>query len=183
MNSPRLLAQQIGVTTSNPEFDTIQNLTPAPFLSTLINLLLGFAGVASFVYLLWGGIQWITAGGDKDALDKARKKIVAAFIGLAVVFSSYAMLYIVRVLFNVNLIQLDLRTIGSASSTTGTTIPSGGLPSATLGNANCPYCGSTGCGITGNIYLGASDIHYICDPSGWQSTAAPVNSTTCGTCP
>jgi hypothetical protein len=39
------------------------------------------------------------AGGDKDGLDKARKKISQALIGLAIVFSSYALLRIITILF------------------------------------------------------------------------------------
>ncbi len=83
------------------------------FLRTAINVLLGFGGVAAFIFLLMGGIQWITAGGDKDAVDKARKKILGALIGLAIVLSSYAILYIMRALFNINLISINISQIGS----------------------------------------------------------------------
>ncbi len=94
-------------------FDTLKNYTPSDFLRTILNLMLGIAGVASFIILLWGGLQWILAGGDKEGTEKARKKITAALIGLAIVFSAYALLYILRVLFNVNLIEFNLATIGS----------------------------------------------------------------------
>ncbi len=92
-------------------YRNIYNLRPSAYARTAINLLLGFAGVLAFLYLLWGGIQWITAGGDKDALDKARKRITQALIGLAIVFSVYALLYIIRVLFGINLIQVVINNI------------------------------------------------------------------------
>ncbi|OGD10147.1 hypothetical protein A2397_03835 [Candidatus Amesbacteria bacterium RIFOXYB1_FULL_44_23] len=107
----KLLAQAIGITTGDTRYATIESLQPQMFVSTLINMLLGLAGVASFVFLLWGGVQWIMAGGDKDALDKSRKKLVGALIGLSLVFSSYAILYIIRVLFNINVIGWTLDQI------------------------------------------------------------------------
>jgi hypothetical protein len=75
--------------------------------------MLGIAGVISFIFLLWGGLQWIMAGGDKEGTEKARKKITAALIGLAIVFSAYALLYILRALFNIDLIQVNLQQIGT----------------------------------------------------------------------
>ena len=36
--------------------------------------------------LLWGGIGYITAGGDKEATQNASKRISAALIGLAIAF-------------------------------------------------------------------------------------------------
>jgi Type IV secretion system pilin len=97
----------------NANYTFLRNLTPAAYIFTAINLLLGVAGVAAFIFLLLGGIQWITAGADKDALDKARKRLIQALIGLAIVFSAYAIIYILRVLFNVNIIGFTLRRLGT----------------------------------------------------------------------
>jgi uncharacterized membrane protein len=74
------------------------------YVKTAISLLLGFAGVIAFFYLLWGGVQWIMAGGDKEGTEKARKKITASLVGLTIVFSAYALLFIVKTLFGVNLL-------------------------------------------------------------------------------
>jgi hypothetical protein len=94
-------------------FQPLATYTPSMFLRTLLNVMLGVAGVASFIFLLWGGLQWIMAGGDKEGTEKARKKITAALIGLAIVFSAYALLFILRTLFNIDLIQVNLQTIGT----------------------------------------------------------------------
>ena len=94
-------------------YGALLNYTPSMFLRTLINVMLGIAGVVSFVFLLWGGLQWILAGGDKEGTEKARKKITSALIGLAIVFSAYALLYILRALFNIDLIQVNIAQIGS----------------------------------------------------------------------
>ncbi len=68
-------------------------------LTTLINQILRIvmliAALLSFVYLLWGGFDWITSGGDKGKIQAARSKLIAAVLGLIVVSASYAVLTIV----------------------------------------------------------------------------------------
>ena len=67
-------------------------------LGDLINRLLTFVIAISallvFLYLIWGGIDWITSGGDKAKTEAARQKIIAAVIGLIIVAASYAILTI-----------------------------------------------------------------------------------------
>lgn len=93
-------------------YSNLVNLGPAQYLKTGVNLLFSIAGVASFIFLLMGGLQWITAGGDKEATEKARKRITSALIGLAIVLSAYALLSIISTLFGVTLLELTIPTIG-----------------------------------------------------------------------
>jgi len=72
---------------------------------------LGVSGIISFIFLLVGGIQWILAGGDKEGTEKARKRITNALIGLAVVFSAYALIFILQALFNIDIIRLNLQPL------------------------------------------------------------------------
>jgi hypothetical protein len=102
--------------TTGVTFDTIKNLKPSGFVSTAINLLLGVSGIISFFMLLWGGIQWILAGGDKEGTEKARKRITSALIGLAIVFSAYALIFIIKALFGIDIIKFDLNPIPPTSS-------------------------------------------------------------------
>ena len=48
-----------------------------------------------FSQLIWGGLEWITSGGDKGKVEGARNKITAAVIGLIIVASSFAILQLV----------------------------------------------------------------------------------------
>ncbi len=95
--------------------DTIKNLQPSGFVSTAINLLLGASGIIAFFFLLIGGVQWILAGGDKEGTEKARKKITAALVGLAIVFSAYALIFIVQTLFGIDVLKIDLKAIPSTA--------------------------------------------------------------------
>jgi hypothetical protein len=64
-------------------------------LTGLLNMVMFIAALLVFAYLIWGGIQWITSGGDKGKTEDARNKITAAIIGLAVVAASYAIFVLV----------------------------------------------------------------------------------------
>lgn len=63
-------------------------------IGTLINstltVALGIVGLLVFVFLVWGGIEWVTAGGDKSKTESARQKITNAIIGLAIVAAAFA---------------------------------------------------------------------------------------------
>lgn len=62
----------------------------------LINGVLSFVLVIGallvFFYLILGGIEWITSGGDKAKTEGARNKITSAIIGLIILAASYAVL-------------------------------------------------------------------------------------------
>jgi len=76
--------------------------SPRGFATTFGGLL---NGVLSFVliigallvlfYLILGGIEWITSGGDKGKTEGARNKITAAVIGLIVLAAAWAILTLV----------------------------------------------------------------------------------------
>jgi hypothetical protein len=102
----------IGAGTNSP-YHNLTTLLPSFYVKAAINILLGGAGVLAFLFLLMGGIQWITAGGDKDAVEKSRRKITQALVGLVIVFSVYAILFIIRVLFQVDLIQFNITKLGT----------------------------------------------------------------------
>lgn len=57
-------------------------------LNTLIPLI--FLGITFFflIYLLWGGINWIRAGDDKENLKNAQSKIRYAIFGYVLVLMS-----------------------------------------------------------------------------------------------
>lgn len=70
----------------------------AQVLTFGIRLFFIVAGLVALLYLLLGAFGWITSGGNKEAVDKAREKIQAAIIGLILIF---AVLAIVTVMENI----------------------------------------------------------------------------------
>ena len=70
----------------------------------IIQFILVIAFVAAFIFLLIGGLRWITAGGDEKAVSSARNMITAALIGLVIVLVAYAIIRLVEIFFGVNII-------------------------------------------------------------------------------
>lgn len=61
----------------------------------IVTLLFVVGIVIALAFLIYGGIKWILSGGDKAAVDAARKHIVAAIIGLVIVVSAFIILNVV----------------------------------------------------------------------------------------
>lgn len=53
------------------------------------------ATIIALGYLIWGGIKWIISQGDKQGVEDARNHIIAAIIGLVLVFFSYLVINLV----------------------------------------------------------------------------------------
>jgi hypothetical protein len=56
----------------------------------VISTIMGILGVIVVLIILWGGFIWMTAGGEPDKVDKAKKMIYSGIIGLVIIFASYA---------------------------------------------------------------------------------------------
>jgi len=63
--------------------------------SSMLNVVMLVAALLVFAYMIWGGIEWITSGGDKSKAESARNKLTAAIIGLVIVAASYAIVTLV----------------------------------------------------------------------------------------
>jgi len=73
-------------------------------ISNAIGVALIIAGILVFVFLVWGGIQWITSGGDKGKTDEARSRITAALIGLAIVAAAWAVMQLISYFFGISIL-------------------------------------------------------------------------------
>lgn len=63
----------------------------------VVNGLFVVAAFLAVLYLMYGGVKWITSKGDKVQVEAARKHIVAAIIGLVIVMGSF---FTINVVFN-----------------------------------------------------------------------------------
>lgn len=62
-----------------------------PFITNLVTLAFSVGILVVLVMLLWGAFEWIVSGGDKEAVGKARNRIINALIGLAVMAVAFAL--------------------------------------------------------------------------------------------
>lgn len=81
---------------------TIYNIPK--FIALTIQLILATSAVVAFVLLLWGCLQWVLAGGDKEGLEKAKKRITGSMIGLAFVMSVYAIAGLSQIILGINIL-------------------------------------------------------------------------------
>ena len=76
-------------------------------IGSIINVILSTLGVIAVLIILWGGFIWMTAAGEPDKVDKAKKLIISGIVGLAIIFAAYAIATFV---------------IGALGSATGSTL-------------------------------------------------------------
>ncbi len=73
-------------------------------VQAVIRVILVIAFILSFVFLLIGGLRWITSGGDEKAVSGARGMITAALIGLVIVLVAYALIRLVEQFFGFSIL-------------------------------------------------------------------------------
>ncbi|MBI4062646.1 hypothetical protein HY410_01875 [Candidatus Gottesmanbacteria bacterium] len=73
-------------------------------LSAVVGSLLIIAALLAFFYLILGGIQWITSGGDKAGMETARNKITHAIVGLVIVGAAWAIMILVQNFLGITII-------------------------------------------------------------------------------
>lgn len=81
------------------------------FLVNFIKLSFVIASVVFLFMLVWGGIEYISAGGDKERLGNSTKRITNALIGIVILLGSYAIFKLVNLIFGINILMLDIPII------------------------------------------------------------------------
>lgn len=64
---------------------------PAFLVGNIIKYALGFVGTIFLVLIIYGGFLWMTAAGNDQQVEKARKILTQATIGLLIVVLAYAL--------------------------------------------------------------------------------------------
>ena len=103
------LAAGTGDISVNPcptgNFSALCSLTAdGQLINSLITLAFIVASLIALAFLIFGGIKWITSGGDKGGVEAARNMIVASLVGLVIVFLSYLILNFVFAFFGLGTI-------------------------------------------------------------------------------
>ncbi len=73
-------------------------------ISAAVGTILILAALLAFIWLIMGGLQWITSGGDKAAMESARNKITHAIVGLIIVGAAWAIMMLVQNFLGVSII-------------------------------------------------------------------------------
>lgn len=87
------LAQDIGTEiVENNLVDTLGSAGTDPrlLIARIIQIALSFLGVIAISLTLYAGFTWMNSGGDEDKIDRAKKTLKSAVIGLVIILSSWA---------------------------------------------------------------------------------------------
>jgi len=63
--------------------------TPEELIGSIFTAILGVVGALALILLALGGIQYMSSGGDKFAVEQARGRITSAIVGLVIVFGAW----------------------------------------------------------------------------------------------
>ncbi len=74
----------------------IRNLVTAAFL---------VAGLATFAFLILGGLKYLTSSGDAKAMEGAVRMITGAVTGLAIIMVAYAISRIIATVLGIDIFQ------------------------------------------------------------------------------
>jgi cytochrome bd-type quinol oxidase subunit 2 len=90
-------------------------------IRNIVVFLIIIAVIIALVYLIYGGIKWITSKGEKTEVEAARNHIMAAILGLVVVFLTLFILTIVLTAFGIKWTDLTIPNISGTTTTTTAT--------------------------------------------------------------
>ena len=84
------------------------------FITNFISIGFGIGAIVLVFMLISGGVRYIAAGSDKDAVQHAAKQLTHALIGITILLSVYAIVALIGGVFGINILQVNFPTICSA---------------------------------------------------------------------
>lgn len=110
-------AQKIGSICNGGQFNALCNLSVSNLgglVGSLIQFIFVIAVLVALFFLIYGGFRWLVSSGDKTQVAAAREHIVAAVIGLVIIFLSYFILSLLLGFFGISLSNLTIPKIPGA---------------------------------------------------------------------
>ena len=98
----KYLAEGTGVseTIGRPNFlPAWDQLGLGNILGWALNLIFVGAGLFVLYHLIFGALEWISSGGDKEKVEKARKRITTAITGLVILFVTLGIIVLIEQIF------------------------------------------------------------------------------------
>ncbi len=68
-----------------------EGVTIAVLIGKIINAILGVVGSLALLMFVYGGLVWMTSGGNQEKIKSGRDTIVWSAIGLIIIFVSYGL--------------------------------------------------------------------------------------------
>lgn len=81
------------------------------FITNFITIAFGIGAIVLVFMLISGGVRYIAAGSDKDAVQHASKQLTHALIGITILLSVYAVIALIGGIFGINILQINFPTL------------------------------------------------------------------------
>lgn len=104
----------VNFTLQQPNQGIAANTDLGTIIRNILTIVFSIAVLLVLFYLILGAFEWITSGGEKEGVGKARGKIINALIGLAILALAFLIVRIAGQLVNVNVFNLSLPALGPA---------------------------------------------------------------------
>jgi hypothetical protein len=128
-------------------------------VSGLISAVMVIGALLVLLYLIWGAIDWITAGGDSGKIQKAREKITQSVIGIIVLASTIALFTFIQRFLGISVLNFR--------NSSGTN-PGGGNGGGTASGCNASTEGTVVTDSSNNYgYCTTGGVSLRCVPPGY----------------
>jgi len=78
----------------------------AQMIASFLKIAFSLAGLILLAMLLAGGVQWMTAGGDKEKISRAQGRISSALIGFAIFMSVFVIINFIAPVLGLEFLQI-----------------------------------------------------------------------------
>ncbi len=79
----------LGTSYVNNQVTGLGTNDPRTIAGIVIRIALGFLGVLAVIIILIGGFKWMTAAGNEEQIEDAKKVLMAGIIGLVIILASW----------------------------------------------------------------------------------------------
>ena len=83
------VATDINVIPEETENIGLGEANPEKIVVNIINWILGILALIAVIMILVGGFKWMTAGGNEEKVEGAKKLLIAAVIGLVIILAAW----------------------------------------------------------------------------------------------
>jgi len=116
------------------DFTNVTDTRPiADYIKTFFKYLSGVAGILATVFMMIGGLLWLTAGGSPDKISSAKAYVTSSITGLLLAFGAYILLATI----NTDLVNLRVSKINQIAPMGCCPSPKDGGKCAYTSQANC----------------------------------------------
>ncbi|MBU0731727.1 pilin [Patescibacteria group bacterium] len=96
------LAVDVDVTPDAATNIGLGEASPEDIVVNIINWILGILALIAVIMILVGGFKWMTAGGNEEKVEGAKKLLIAAVIGLVIILAAWGIsVYAIDRLLNI----------------------------------------------------------------------------------